>query len=73
MLECTCGWKGDDKEAAFVPVCPDCLTGHIKTFRILKRRDGKLQCPRCAWMGDPEEALREPECPKCANPYLKKV
>ena len=73
MWECVCGWKGNDDEAVFVPVCPDCLTGHIKMFRMLRRRDGKLQCQKCTWIGMPEEALSEPECFKCGNPYLKKV
>lgn len=73
LWECVCGWKGNQNEAVFVPICPNCLTGHVKMFRILKRRDGKLQCVKCTWIGQSEEALWEPECPKCGNPYLKKI
>ncbi|MHA1276952.1 MAG: hypothetical protein ACTSQI_03400 [Candidatus Helarchaeota archaeon] len=71
--ECTrCEWTGSKEELKYVPICPDCSTGHSPLYRMMKKGD-LLECPSCSWNGPPEEALSEPECPKCSDQYLREI
>ncbi|MHA1264891.1 MAG: hypothetical protein ACTSRS_06605 [Candidatus Helarchaeota archaeon] len=69
--KCTrCDWQGPKEELKYVPICPDCATGHSPLYRMMKKGD-LLECPSCSWSGPPEDALMEPECPKCEDQYLR--
>jgi predicted RNA-binding Zn-ribbon protein involved in translation (DUF1610 family) len=68
---CTrCEWKGPKEELIYVPVCPDCSTGHNLLYRMMKKGD-LIECPSCSWSGPPENALHEAECTKCRDQYLR--
>jgi len=70
--KCTrCDWESENREdLKFVPICPDCATGHSPLYRMMKRGD-LLECPSCSWAGPAENALMEPECPNCEDQYIK--
>lgn len=72
---CTrCDWEGVEDKLIYVPICPNCTTGHHPLYRLMRKRGGSvLECPNCSSLMTPDEAVMEPECPKCGNQYLKKL